>query len=967
MVRKGEDFDLEDITTSDFQPYDSLRKLYDLYFTLSGDKNLEEFGFILEWPKLSEKEKREKYSKYACHELNFFLYKKDPEFFKRVVKPYIENKFEKTFLDEFLIGAPLTKYLEPWRYGRLNIVERILLGRRIKAERPNAERHVKDLFDLVPKDIERLNHLFKTALKGRALEAGGGFGLEKARERALHELKRKRSQLQLGRNAAAEGAGAPMAPPAAVAGRRRSKGKAVFGRPEAAKKLMKEETEIEALGEADADSVLSDRFAADKKDLERRKLLRRLYVKLEKTKEWAENNYRHLPIERQNADLVTVNAFWNDFAAYDGDGPFLSPNAAEASRNFTEMMFALSVLDLPFEAPKHKSSIEKIRFTLTAGGPAIVYHKEIRPAALSAEKTPVLVSQNFYRRGERYKYVGNEKVDNYISDEFLVHVGYGCHVVVTNPTSARQKLDVLIQVPEGAIPIFKGKYTRSVHIDLDPYRTWTMDYFFYFPEPGRFGHYPVHVAKQGKLVAFAAPSTFKVVEKPSSVDKNSWQYISQNGTPEQVLAFLKEHNLSRVKLEKIAWRMKDRSFFRRVLALLARRHVYNQTLWSYGIYHNDVPAIREYLKHEERFVRECGSAIRSPLLTIDPVERRTYQHLEYKPLVNARVHRLGKRRTILNDRFYAQYMKLLTILRYRPSLDDDDLMSVTYYLLLQDRVEEALKFFGRVKPQNLATRLQYDYFDAYLCMYTENLRRARKLAEEYAEYPVERWRKLFAAVKAQIDEIEGRGHAVIDTEDRAQLQTKLAATEASFDFKVESRRITINYQNLKSCRVNYYLMDLELLFSRNPFVSASADRFSYIKPNMTAVVKLNPKRRRHTFALPERFHNANVLVEIQAAGQKKSTAYFANTLAVQVIENYAQIRVTDEKTGKPLSKVYVKVYARTHDGQVKFYKDGYTDLRGRFDYGSLSTNEIDNVSRFAILVMSEDHGAVVKEASPPKR
>ena len=54
------------------------------------------------------------------------------------------------------------------------------------------------------------------------------------------------------------------------------------------------------------------------------------------------------------------------------------------------------------------------------------------------------------------------------------------------------------------------------------------------------------------------------------------------------------------------------------------------------------------------------------------------------------------------------------------------------------------------------------------------------------------------------------------------------------------------------------------------------------------------------------------------------------------------------------------------DGRVQFYKDGYTDLRGRFDYGSLSTNELEQVSKFSILVMSDAHGAIVSEATPPQ-
>ena len=55
------------------------------------------------------------------------------------------------------------------------------------------------------------------------------------------------------------------------------------------------------------------------------------------------------------------------------------------------------------------------------------------------------------------------------------------------------------------------------------------------------------------------------------------------------------------------------------------------------------------------------------------------------------------------------------------------------------------------------------------------------------------------------------------------------------------------------------------------------------------------------------------------------------------------------------------------DVAVKFYKDGYTDLRGYVDYTSLNTNELVFVDRFSILVLSEAHGAVVREAGPPKR
>jgi hypothetical protein len=68
-----------------------------------------------------------------------------------------------------------------------------------------------------------------------------------------------------------------------------------------------------------------------------------------------------------------------------------------------------------------------------------------------------------------------------------------------------------------------------------------------------------------------------------------------------------------------------------------------------------------------------------------------------------------------------------------------------------------------------------------------------------------------------------------------------------------------------------------------------------------------------------------------------------------------------------LPKVYVKTYVRGADGQVKFHKDGYTDLRGRYDYVSVNTPERQAIDRFAVLVLSEEHGALIRDVGPPLR
>ena len=62
--------------------------------------------------------------------------------------------------------------------------------------------------------------------------------------------------------------------------------------------------------------------------------------------------------------------------------------------------------------------------------------------------------------------------------------------------------------------------------------------------------------------------------------------------------------------------------------------------------------------------------------------------------------------------------------------------------------------------------------------------------------------------------------------------------------------------------------------------------------------------------------------------------------------------------GKYLSRVYVKTFAREKNGKVVFYKDGYTDLRGRFDYASLNPDSFKTVEKFSIFVMSDELGSL---------
>jgi hypothetical protein len=279
--------------------------------------------------------------------------------------------------------------------------------------------------------------------------------------------------------------------------------------------------------------------------------------------------------------------------------------------------------------------------------------------------------------------------------------------------------------------------------------------------------------------------------------------------------------------------------------------------------------------------------------------------------------------------------------------------------------------YESVDPENLATRLQYDYFTVYLGFYyadpdAPQRRAAAHLTEQYADYDVDRWRELFAVAGDQLAQAAGAAPAAVDPNDRGQSQTRLAASEPMVALAGADGALELRYRNVESATVNFYRMDIELLFSRSPFVREVGERFGTVQPHRSMDLTLDRAGAR-AIEPPQDLANENLLVEVVAGGARDARPLFANALDVHLAENYGQLTVARADTGEAIPAVYVKVYAEMNDGSVAFFKDGYTDIRGRFDYASLSTNQIEQARRLAILVLSDEHGAVIREAQPPQR
>ena len=66
---------------------------------------------------------------------------------------------------------------------------------------------------------------------------------------------------------------------------------------------------------------------------------------------------------------------------------------------------------------------------------------------------------------------------------------------------------------------------------------------------------------------------------------------------------------------------------------------------------------------------------------------------------------------------------------------------------------------------------------------------------------------------------------------KRQHQDKFAEQEETLSISLTKNVILAKTSNIAKLTVNYFLINLEVLFSRNPFLSNDSSDFGYVKPN----------------------------------------------------------------------------------------------------------------------------------------
>lgn len=939
---------------------DSVAAAFDLVRSFAPQDDFAAFEFLARWNSLADDERRRLYGEYASHELDLFLYFKDRDFFDAVVAPNLRNKRHKRFLDRWLLGDDVSEWAEPGALQDLDALEKCLLAKRVPAVAEKVAKMLAAECEAHPADQALRSSRISLALSvvrpddaTRALMAAeeeppapeaqapwrpvyslasarGGLGLDK--KRAM------RNGMVEDQDDAQEEAGW-------------SSQLAVI---RDAEKLQNRR----ALGARPASQLIAGRGLSSRTRLEadaaKRKAVRQPYRPPERTREWVETHHYRVRHADEASVRVGANGFWRDYAAAVAEGKdadFLSENIVEIGVGLFERIGALAALALPFDAKDAKGAIVFSERRVERPDSGV---RDIGVVQRFAEALPA-----------------DDGGTKYVADEFVAGRCYRLVTVFSNPAEKPVRLECLVQVPDGAVALKGGRDSDLVPLELAGYSMREMSVLFYFPSAEAAGrHNPAVAVTDGKVVGVAEASVCRVVEKPSKVDTASWRWISQNGTADEVIAFLGTANLSSdaVDLGKIGWRMKDDAFARRVFEALDRRGVFHEGLWLTNLSgRRRIADFRDRVRQlfmrrgmRSRLAKELGPSFHCSLVDIDPDETDLFEYAELWPLVNARAHALGGKATIPNETLRRRYREFLDYLATKNELSAKDRVDAAIYLVAQDRVEEAERMVEAVKPKDVETKMQLDYLRAYFAFSRLEPEKGREIALKYADWPVPRWRDRFRAVVAQADEIAGRGPAAAaNGRDEVASAPSLELSAETVDG--ETRTIVVRRRNVASATVRAFPTDVEVTFSKDPFGKGDVKAASaFLRPAWEASVNWlkAPVPDTMKVELPEGLRGANLLVEA-TDGEGRVTAsmnVLSGALDVQVASEYGELRVRD-RSGRAVPAAYVKVYARDASGRdVKFHKDGYTDLRGAFAYAAVSTDSPFRPSEFAILVISDRLG-----------
>lgn len=137
--------------------------------------------------------------------------------------------------------------------------------------------------------------------------------------------------------------------------------------------------------------------------------------------------------------------------------------------------------------------------------------------------------------------------------------------------------------------------------------------------------------------------------------------------------------------------------------MLQDRKIFNEVVWQFAFKHNDYETILDYLRNEKgqtilRSIKGQIEYIETEKLKVDSLNM-----FEYHPLLSNRVHNFmnSTKSKILNVQFQKTYKSFLQYIAQVPAPQPHHYILWTYYLLLQERIDEAIEMFKSINKKQL--------------------------------------------------------------------------------------------------------------------------------------------------------------------------------------------------------------------------------------------------------------------------
>jgi len=1061
LVHKDQKVTLDE--TSNYKLVDSVQKLSQFYLlSLSNSHYWDKFKFLLDLDdpnKFNESEFLEKYNEICGHEVNLFLYFKYPKLFEKYVKNIIKYKFEKTFIDYFLLDdyETLLEYLSPLKISKLPTSELCLLILKIVEKKPEEAEKIKNIIKSrvkKPEDVENLLLTnFNIMMNMKVEEDSNLIDLKEKMEikskkkfrmnEGVEECALEEKNMQFYGDIYSDSIMPPMAPmgaPPRPQMRRMMESNMMMTQAQAPMMAMNMNMNMNNMAmnnfampmmAANYLNAMPQRMNLKQEDYLRQdfnvnqafeRAEREMGAEFEKPGIAKEYKERHYYIKEHKYSKIE-NPLWLDFAEHILKNKkfdnFLSKYVLYNQIDFNEYLMILSIIGLPIDVIRHNyQAVPNSRLIeISPASNLILFTKELRETQTNLNNK-LLISQNVIDE------LHNDK--NLNTNNCTIGITYNHQTIVTNISNQTLSFQLFIQIPQGAICLNSSYYTNLLKVQLNPYQTTNYSNYFYFPKEGKYQQYHPVACKNSKVISVGTGLSYNVKKeyipskKAEVVENNKYaKDMRVEGKLRNILSddsIELKHKLANIlkyfendifndeDITNVLYLMKDKDFYSKFISILRNRGYYHNIIWGFGFHHKDEQTIKEFLSTVNSLKQDLGYDFESKLYSYSDIDdAKTHPHLEYNPLYNARKHPFGNKNeksetSIANKQLKETYTKFIIDLLPLRQLRIKERLQLAYYLILQDRMDEAFDVFKKIKPEEVENneyknyKIQYDYLNAYLdfCFGYPEFKIAKAICDKYKEFPLTHWKEKFEEIEDQLFEYEGKEKVSMDKissdndKSNKQLTKELREKEPKISFTIDNKegKIIIVHSNISEIDIKLYFIDLETMFTRDPKISEIIERdknkdsskmkenFGFVQPNYSTNIKIPPEKINKNdnstlFEIPKEYKSKNLFVEIKSESLKMFDIYLSSNLYVVITESIGELKVIDNNL-KPIIKAYVKVYVELDSDEVQFYKDGYTDLNGKFNYIALNTDQLKKAEKFYIYVSEEKNGALIKECKPPK-